>query len=298
MRAFNGRLDVERQREEGTAMGGELSGKVVVVTGAASGIGRGCAERFVASGAKVVVADVNAEDGRRVATTLGSDAAFTQTDVADADAVDDLVAFAVERFGGLDCMFNNAGISGARTERILDHDFSDFERVMAINVLGVANGIRAAARHMKDHGGGSIINTTSIGGMQAGRGNWSYAMSKASVIMLAQSAAIDLGEYGIRVNCIAPANIESPILGNMLGADLPDDVKEAMMVEVRQFLLGRQPIQRQGTTDDIAEAAMFFASDRSSYVTGQVMCVDGGMLTGNPAPGGALTEIVARYRQA
>jgi NAD(P)-dependent dehydrogenase (short-subunit alcohol dehydrogenase family) len=121
-------------------------------------------------------------------------------------------------------------------------------------------------------------------------------MSKASVIMLAQSAAIDLGEYGIRVNCIAPANIESPILGNMLNADLPDEVKEQMMVEVRRFLLARQPIQRQGTTDDIAEAAMFFASDRSSYVTGQVMCVDGGMLTGNPTPGNELKEIVARYR--
>jgi NAD(P)-dependent dehydrogenase (short-subunit alcohol dehydrogenase family) len=148
---------------------------------------------------------------------------------------------------------------------------------------------------MKDHGGGAIINTTSIGGMQPGRGGWTYAMSKASVIILAQSAAIDFGEYGIRVNCIAPANIESPILGNMLGKGLPDATKEQMMVEVRQFLLDRQPIQRQGTTDDIAEAAMFFASDRSSYVTGQVMCVDGGMLTGNPASGGELKEIVSRY---
>jgi NAD(P)-dependent dehydrogenase (short-subunit alcohol dehydrogenase family) len=148
---------------------------------------------------------------------------------------------------------------------------------------------------MKDHGGGSIVNTTSIGGMQPSRGNYSYAMSKASVIILAQSAAIDLGEYGIRVNCIAPANIESPILGNMLGRDLPDATKEQMMVEVRQFLLARQPIQRQGTTQDIAEAAMFFASDRSSYVTGQVMCVDGGMLTGNPASSGELKEIVSRY---
>ena len=277
-------------------MSGELSNKVAIVTGGASGIGRGCAQRFLAAGAKVVVADVDTEAGESFASSLGADAAFKATNVADADAVDALVAFAVERFGGLDCMFNNAGISGARTERILDHDFKDFEKVMAVNVLGVANGIRSAARHMKDHGGGSIINTTSIGGMQPSKGNYSYAMSKASVIMLAQSAAIDLGEYGIRVNCIAPANIESPILGNMLGAGLSDDVKEQMMVEVRQFLLARQPIQRQGTTDDIAEAAMFFASDRSSYVTGQVMCVDGGMLTGNPSPSGALQEIVGRYR--
>ncbi|HEY6533778.1 MAG TPA: glucose 1-dehydrogenase [Acidimicrobiales bacterium] len=276
-------------------MSGELAGKVAIVTGGASGIGRGCAERFVAAGAKVVVADVNADDGDAFAATLGADAAFKVADVADAAAVDELVAFAVERFGGLHCMFNNAGISGARTERILDHDFSDFEKVMAVNVIGVANGIRSAARHMKDNGGGSIINTTSIGGMQPSRGNYSYAMSKASVIMLAQSAAIDLGEYGIRVNCIAPANIESPILGNMLGKGLSDEAKEQMMVEVRRFLLSRQPLQRQGTTDDIAEAAIFFASDRSSYSTGQVICVDGGMLTGNPAPSGELKEIVARY---
>ena len=277
-------------------MSDELTGKVAVITGAASGIGRGCAERFLAAGAKVVIADVNAEEGEAFAKSLGANAVFKEADVANADSVDDLVAFAVERFGGLHCMFNNAGISGSRTERIIDHDFGDFERVMAINVLGVANGIRSAARHMKDQGGGSIVNTTSIGGMQPGRGSYTYAMSKASVIILAQSAAIDLGEYGIRVNCIAPANIESPILGNMLGAGLPEDVKEQMMVEVRNFLLNRQPIRRQGTTDDIAEAAMFFASDRSSYVTGQVICVDGGMLTGNPSTSGELKEIVGRYR--
>jgi NAD(P)-dependent dehydrogenase (short-subunit alcohol dehydrogenase family) len=277
-------------------MSGELADKVTIVTGGASGIGRGCVARFAAAGAKVVIADVNAEEGEAFAKSLGADAAFKQTDVADAAAVDELVAFAVERFGGLHCMFNNAGISGDRTERILDHDFNDFQKVMAVNVMGVANGIRSAARHMKDNGGGSILNTTSIGGMQASRGTYSYAMSKASVIMLAQSAAIDLGEYGIRVNCIAPANIESPILGNMLGTGLSEEDKEQMMVEVRQFLLARQPIQRQGTPDDIAEAAIFFASDRSTYMTGQVMCVDGGMLTGNPSPGSALKEIVARYR--
>jgi NAD(P)-dependent dehydrogenase (short-subunit alcohol dehydrogenase family) len=121
-------------------------------------------------------------------------------------------------------------------------------------------------------------------------------MSKASVIMLAQSAALDLGEFGIRVNCIAPANIESPILGNMVGAGLSEEKKAALMEEVRAFLIRRQPIQRQGTTDDIAEAAIFFASDRSSYMTGQVMCVDGGMLTGNPQPDGGFAEIVSRHR--
>jgi NAD(P)-dependent dehydrogenase (short-subunit alcohol dehydrogenase family) len=277
-------------------MSGELSGKVAIVTGGASGIGKGCVSRFVAAGAKVVIADVNAEDGEAFAAEIGADAAFKQTDVADARSVDEVVAFAVERFGGLHCMFNNAGISGNRNNHLLDEDFSDFQKVMAINVLGVAFGTQAAARHMKEHGGGSIINTTSIGGMQPSRGPWSYAMSKASVIMLAQSAALDLGEFGIRVNCIAPANIESPILGNMIGAGMSPEAKDAMMDDVRAFLIRRQPIQRQGTTDDIAEAAIFFASDRSSYMTGQVMCVDGGMLTGNPQPDGGFAEIVSRHR--
>src|SRR5262249_8468451 len=119
-------------------MSGELSGKVAIVTGGASGIGKGCVERFVAEGAKVVIADVNVQAGEAFARELGSDAAFRETDVADPASVDAVVAFAVEQFGGLHCMFNNAGISGARTEHILEHDFGDFEQVMAINVLGVA----------------------------------------------------------------------------------------------------------------------------------------------------------------
>jgi NAD(P)-dependent dehydrogenase (short-subunit alcohol dehydrogenase family) len=277
-------------------MAQDLAGKVAVITGGASGIGAGCVSRFVDAGAAVVIADVSVDAGEAFAAELGDAAAFKETDVADAASVDAAVDFAVERFGGLDCMFNNAGISGNRNDHLLDEDFADFERVMAINVLGVAYGTQAAARHMKDHGGGSIINTTSIGGMQAGRGNWSYAMSKASVIMLARSAAIDLGELGIRVNCIAPANIESPILGNMLGQGMDEATKAQMMEEVRQFLIARQPVQRQGDTDDIANLAIFFASDLSSYMTGQVMCVDGGMLTGNPQPATGLQDIIGRYR--
>jgi NAD(P)-dependent dehydrogenase (short-subunit alcohol dehydrogenase family) len=116
------------------------------------------------------------------------------------------------------------------------------------------------------------------------------------MIQFSRSAALDLGEHGIRVNCIAPANIETPIMGNMLAKGLPDDVKAELMEQVRKFLIARQPIQRQGRTDDIAEAAIFFASDRSTYMTGQVLAVDGGMLLGNPQTAGGLQEILARYR--
>jgi len=277
---------------------GELDGKVAVITGGASGIGKGCVSRFVDAGAKVVIADVSVDAGEAFAAELGDAAAFKETDVSDPQAVNDLVAFAVDRFGGLDCMFNNAGISGTRRDHLLDEDFADFQRVIAVNLLGVACGTQAAARYMKDHGGGSIINTTSIAGLQAQRSTWAYGPSKAAVIQLSASAALDLGELGIRVNCIAPANIQSPILGNMVtkGLDLTEARRAELMEDVRQFLIARQPIKRQGTTDDIAEAAIFFASDRSSYMTGQVLRVDGGMTIGNPSPTGGLAEVVAPYQ--
>ena len=279
-------------------MAGELDGKVAVITGGASGIGKGCVSRFVDAGAKVVIADVSVDAGEAFAAELGDAAAFKETDVSDPQAVNDLVAFAVDRFGGLDCMFNNAGISGTRRDHLLDEDFADFQRVIAVNLLGVACGTQAAARYMKDHGGGSIINTTSIAGLQAQRSTWAYGPSKAAVIQLSASAALDLGELGIRVNCIAPANIQSPILGNMVtkGLDLTEARRAELMEDVRQFLIARQPIKRQGTTDDIAEAAIFFASDRSSYMTGQVLRVDGGMTIGNPSPTGGLAEVVAPYQ--
>src|SRR5262249_52574776 len=143
---------------------------------------------FIEAGAKVVIADVNVEAGKSFAAELGPDAAFHETDVANAESVTHAVAFAVEHFGGLHVMFNNAGISGNNGGPLLDESFDDFDKVMSINVLGVVYGIQAAGRHMKDHGGGSIINTTSIGGMHAGRGPYSYAMSKASVIMITQCA--------------------------------------------------------------------------------------------------------------
>ena len=262
----------------------ELAGKVAIVTGGSSGIGLGSATRFIAEGAKVVIADVNDEAGQAVAAELGPNAAFKRTDVGDQDQVAELVDFAVSTFGGLHVMFNNAGISGARHPRLLDEDFADFERVMAINLLGVMAGTREAARHMKDNGGGSIINTTSIGGIQHATGQWAYHVSKAGVIMFSKCAAIDLGEFSIRVNCIAPGNIETPIMGGMMsqGRDMAPDELDAMMSKIRAFLLARQPIHRQGTTEDLAQAALFYASDRSSYVTGTVLPVDGGQLAGTP----------------
>ncbi len=277
-------------------MSNELTGKVAVVTGGSSGIGRGTAERFLAEGARVVIADVNEERGNEVAAECGAGAAFKTTDVSDPASVRDLIAFALATFGGVDVMFNNAGISGARHPRLLDEDFADFYRVMGVNLLGVMLGTQEAARAMARTGGGSIINISSIGGIQAAAGMWAYHTSKASVILFTKCAAIDLGEYGIRVNCIAPGNIETSILSGAMAADVPEEDRAELMRAVREFILARQPLHRQGTTADLADAALYFASDRSSYVTGTMLPVDGGMVAGNPASAGGLNEILKRAR--
>jgi NAD(P)-dependent dehydrogenase (short-subunit alcohol dehydrogenase family) len=261
-------------------MAGELADKVAVVTGGASGIGRGTVERFVDEGARVVIADMDRDRGEAVAAACGDTTVFKQTDVADQAQVRDLVDFAVTTFGGLDVMFNNAGISGARHPRLLDDDFVDFDRVMRVNLLGVMVGTREATRHMATNGGGSVINVSSIGGIQPAPGLWSYHTSKSSVIMFTKCAALDVGQHGVRVNCIAPGNIETPILGSVMAADLPDDEKAELMVTIREYLMSRQAIKRQGSTADIAEAAVFLASDRASYITGTVLPVDGGMVAG------------------
>jgi len=173
-----------------------------MVTGGASGLGRAMVELFVEEGARVIVADVNAEGGEAVAGALGDAAVFQSTDVADADQIQRAVDTAVERFGGLDIMCNNAGIGGS-PKRFLDDDFADFDRVMAVNIFGVMVGAQRAARHMAQHGGGSIVNTTSIGGINAGGGVMAYRASKAAVIHLTRSLAVELAPANIRVNCIA-----------------------------------------------------------------------------------------------
>jgi NAD(P)-dependent dehydrogenase (short-subunit alcohol dehydrogenase family) len=247
-------------------MGEELAGRVAIVTGGASGIGRATAELFVGHGANVVIADVNVEVGDDVATKLGPSAAFKRTDVSDADDVQAVVDFAVERFGGLHVMFNNAGVGGS-FRRFLQDDLRDFDAVMAVNLRGVILGSQRAGRHMAEHGGGSIINTTSIAGINAGAGFTSYRAAKAAVIQLTKSIAIDLAEYGIRVNCIAPAHIATAINTNY---------------DISHIVRTMQPLQRQGRPDDVAHAVLYLASDLSAQVTGVVLPVDGGTTAGRP----------------
>lgn len=247
---------------------GELDSKVAIVTGGASGIGRGTAEVLVEEGARVVVADVNAEGGQAVARELGAAAAFRQTDVSEADAIQGLVDFTVERFGGLHVIFNNAGISSPRRSFLRD-DFADFDRMLRVNLLGIMLGSQRAARHMSANGGGVIINTTSIGGINAGGGLMTYRAAKAAVIHFTRSIAVELARYRIRVNCVAPAHIATPI---------NTDYDVARIVE------RMQPLQRLGSPRDVAYAVVYLASERAAQVTGVVLPVDGGTTAGPPPP--------------
>jgi NAD(P)-dependent dehydrogenase (short-subunit alcohol dehydrogenase family) len=257
----------------------ELDGKVAVVTGGASGLGRATAERFLAEGARVLIADVEDERGQALAATLGPNSFFRRTDVSDPNQVGALVAAAVEKFGGLHVMVNNAGVSGTMHRRFLDDDLADFHRIMAVNVLGVMAGTRDAARHMAANGGGSIINMTSIGGIQAGGGVMTYRASKAAVIQFTKSAAIELAYYEIRVNAIAPGNIRTPLLATSAVNMDPAEI-ERYEASIRETMRADRPLKREGTPDDIAEAALYFAGDRSRYVTGTVLPVDGGTVAG------------------
>lgn len=253
-----------------------LENKVAIITGGASGLGRATAELFVAEGAQVVIADISVEQGQALAEQLGPQAVFKTTDVTVAAQMEALVEFAVATFGGLHIMCNNAGFSGRVHQRLEDDDFADFEQLMAVNLFSVMTGSRFAARHMRHHGGGSIINTTSLGALNPGCPLLTYRAAKAGVIQFSKSIARDVAEYGIRVNCIAPGRVPAAMTFYDMSAS------------IRQH----QPLQRQGVPQDVANAALYLASEMSAHVTGLVLPVDGGANLGGPLTAHAVQQTV------
>ena len=254
---------------------GRLDGRVAVVTGGASGIGAATVRRFVGEGARVVIADMQDEAGQSLAAELGDDVAFHHTDVTREEDVAASIDTAVDRWGSLDVMFNNAGFGGALGP-IETTTVEEFDLTFDVLVKGVFLGIKHATPVMREQGGGSIVNTASVAGLQAGWSPHLYSVAKSAVIHLTKSTALELGEYGIRVNCICPGIIATP-----LAAGRPDVSDESL--EKMKGALGRtQVLGRIGDPDDIAQAATWLASDESSFVTGHAQVVDGGAYAGRP----------------
>jgi len=243
-----------------------LAGQVAIITGGASGLGRASVELFVAQGAQVVIADVNVDQGQSLAASLGAAAIFKQTDVANAQQMQELVDFAIAHFGDLHIMFNNAGISGAVHNSFLEDDLADFHRVIDVNLYGVMVGSRCAGKHMAKQGRGSIINTSSIAGLKPGLPLITYRAAKAGVIHYTKSIARELGAYGVRANCIAPGHIPAA----------------QTFYNMEEMVRRMQPLRRQGSPMDVANAALYLASELSAQVTGLVLPVDGGSNLGGP----------------
>jgi NAD(P)-dependent dehydrogenase (short-subunit alcohol dehydrogenase family) len=271
---------------------GELNGKRAIITGAASGIGRATAELFVEEGASVVIADIADEAGRALARQLGSPASFFHADVSSSAEVEALVEHTVRTLGGIDVLFNNAGISEAMTKvDLLDEEFGRFGKVMAVDLLGPMLGTRYAGPVMRQQGRGVILNTASTGGFHAGYGLPVYRAAKAGVISFTQVAAIELGKHGIRVNCISPGPVET----SMAGAGFPPDVAQRIGQATSRLLTGMQILQRVGKPRDIANAAVFLASDRAAQITGHNLVVDGGLSVGDKVD--RVTELQGEFQR-
>jgi NAD(P)-dependent dehydrogenase (short-subunit alcohol dehydrogenase family) len=275
-----------------------LDGKVAVVTGGASGMGLATVERFAAEAANVVIADLPAgdfdelvdrlgedqarvhyrnrakdgpNDGHAIADRLGERARFVPADVTDAGQLSEVIDLAASEFGGLDILFNNAGVGGAEGS-VVDCPESIYDRIMDVDLKAVWRGIKLAAPHMIERGGGSIISTSSGAALMGIPGLAAYSAAKGGVVSLTRAAAMELAGNNIRVNCICPGGIVTPIIyqSPLLGADMDPDL-------LRAVLGTAHPIQRAGEPEDIANAALWLASDESSFVTGQSIAVDGGL---------------------
>jgi NAD(P)-dependent dehydrogenase (short-subunit alcohol dehydrogenase family) len=256
-------------------LAGRLSGKVAVITGAASGIGRATALLFSGEGASIAIADVNADAGKRVADEIiqsGGRAFFEAIDVTSAADCRRMIEDAIPKFGRIDILFNNAGI--IRRATVLDLAEDDWDRVMDVNVKSIYLLSREVIPHMQKAGGGTIINTASGWGLTGGAKAAVYCASKGAVVLLTKAMAIDHGPQNIRVNCICPGDTDTGML-----RDEPQQLGE----DSGRFLAesAKRPLGRVGKPEEIAQAALYLASDASSFVTGTALVVDGGGLAGS-----------------
>lgn len=249
----------------------DFSGKVALITGAASGIGRATALRFAEHGARVVLGDLDRASGDQVLTAIhaaGAQGVFVSTDVRRAGDCHALVVAALQHYGQLDFAFNNAGIFGA-PQRLGDGDDGYWQQTVDVNLHGVLNCLHAELRVMRDVGGGCIVNNASVMGLRGGSGATAYCASKHGVIGATKAAALDYGRSGIRINAVCPGFVSTPMTS--VGGGFTD---KAVVAAVRRTALGRM-----GQPEEIAEAVLWLCSDSAAFVTGSALAVDGGFTT-------------------
>lgn len=258
-------------------MSGRLQDKVALITGGASGIGLGTVELFVAEGARVLCADLQDEKGAILEQRFPDRVRYAHCDVTDEGQIAAAVKFAADAFGGLDVLFNNAG-HGGLVGNVSEVMAEGWDATFALLVRGPALGMKHALPLMQARGGGSIINTASIAGLQAGFGPLAYSAAKAAVLHMSRCAAAELSPQKIRVNAICPGLIATSIFGASFG--LPRAVADQMAARIEEVAPQFQPMPKAGMPNDIAEAALFLASDASRFVTGTHIVVDGGITIG------------------
>lgn len=240
-----------------------LENKVAIITGGAGGIGLAAVKRFLEEGAKVAIVDYDKQQGEKIEAELGENVAFFAVDVSKLADVKEMVEQVVNRFGKIDILINNAGIT--RDATLVKMSEEDFEKVIQINLNGVYYCTQAVAPHMIAQGSGKIISTSSVSGVYGNFGQTNYAATKAAIIGMTKTWAKELGRKGINVNAVAPGFTATPMV-------------EKMPEKVLQQMEGITSLQRLGKPEDIANAYLFLASDESSYITGHVLQVDGGIM--------------------
>ena len=272
-------------------MPGQLEGKVAVITGGASGIGRGTVGVFAEEGAKVIAADIQDGKGPAIEKAYPGKVRYVHCDVTKEEDIAHTIEIANAEFGRLDCVFNNAG-SAASLEDVDKVTPAGFDQTMHLLVLPALLAIKYAVPIMKSQGGGSIISTSSICGIQAGWGPPLYSMAKAQLIHLTRVAALMLAPHSVRVNCICPGYIAAQSIG--VGMGLSIEEADASLEKVAAVSKDFQPIPRAGRPVDIANGAVFLASDASTFITGQALAIDGGITLGSLDCSASLVEPIAK----